>query len=139
MLSLFRVPLRRISSRANRIDRSKFPILSENDLEEKFISGSGPGGQNVNKSVNCCQLRHKPTGLIVKVHHTRSLDKNRVIARELLSHKLDALLNGEDSVQNQKKRIALEKLAVKETQAAKRREMKSEFKRTSKSETNSDE
>lgn len=42
-------------------------ILDESDLEEKFIKGFGPGGQSVNKSSNCVQLKHLPTGIIVKV------------------------------------------------------------------------
>lgn len=41
--------------------------LNEDDMEEKFIKGSGPGGQKVNKSNNCVQLIHKPTGIIIKV------------------------------------------------------------------------
>ena len=38
------------------------PKIHEKDLEEQFVSGSGPGGQNVNKSTNCVVLKHKPTG-----------------------------------------------------------------------------
>lgn len=41
--------------------------LNEDDMEENFIKGSGPGGQKVNKSSNCVQLIHKPTGIIIKV------------------------------------------------------------------------
>ena len=44
------------------LDRSLVPTLNEDDIEETFIKGGGPGGSNVNKSVNCCQLKHKPTG-----------------------------------------------------------------------------
>ena len=36
--------------------------LRECDLDEKFVRGSGPGGQSVNKSRNKVQLTHKPTG-----------------------------------------------------------------------------
>lgn len=43
------------------------PQINEEDLEEDFVKGSGPGGQNVNKLANCVQLRHKPTGVIIKV------------------------------------------------------------------------
>jgi protein subunit release factor B len=41
--------------------------LVDSDLEESFIRGSGPGGTNVNNLKNCCVLKHKPSGLIVKV------------------------------------------------------------------------
>ncbi|KRY67928.1 Nicotinamide phosphoribosyltransferase [Trichinella pseudospiralis] len=74
-----------------------FPPLEELDLEEKFVSGHGPGGQNVNKRQNCVFLRHVPTGLSVKVHDDRLLQRNRIIARVRLQEKLDQLLNGENS------------------------------------------
>jgi len=117
----------RLKPRPSPIDRSKVPQLDENDLEEQFISGSGPGGQSVNKSVNCCRLKHRPTGLVVKVHQDRSLFKNRQIARQLLTEKLDDLINGEDSVSNQKKRIALIRIASKKAQQERRRAMKKEY------------
>lgn len=110
-----------------KIDRSRVPQLDENDLEEQFVSGSGPGGQCVNKSVNCCQLKHKPTGLRVKVHHTRSLESNRQIARELLVMKLDNLINGENSVESQKKRVGLNKIALRKIGQERRRRWKEEW------------
>lgn len=45
----------------------KFPDLHGDDLEEEFVRGSGPGGQSVNKTANCVVLKHKPTGIVVKV------------------------------------------------------------------------
>ena len=45
-------------------------LLIENEIEESFIKGSGPGGQSVNKSSNCVQLKHLPTGIIIKVYTT---------------------------------------------------------------------
>ena len=44
------------------IDYSRFPKLNEDDLEEQFISGHGPGGSRVNKRTNCVLLKHLPTG-----------------------------------------------------------------------------
>lgn len=49
--------------------------LNEDDLQENFIKGSGPGGQKVNKSSNCVQLIHKPTGIIIKVSLMLLLEK----------------------------------------------------------------
>ena len=56
-----------------------------NDIEEKFISGGGKGGQKINKSTNTVQLKHIPTGLIVKYQKHRERSMNRILAlRELL-------------------------------------------------------
>lgn len=37
-------------------------IINKEELEWKYIKGGGPGGSKVNKSVNCVQLTHIPTG-----------------------------------------------------------------------------
>lgn len=44
-----------------------FPKIDKNDLSIDFISGFGPGGQNVNMSKNCVQMTHVPTGIMIKV------------------------------------------------------------------------
>ena len=44
------------------LDYSYYPSLNENDLEEQFVRGSGPGGQAVNKAMNCVVLKHIPSG-----------------------------------------------------------------------------
>jgi RF-1 domain len=46
---------------------SSLPTLDEDDLEESFVHGGGPGGQSVNKTSNCVVLKHRPTGFVVKV------------------------------------------------------------------------
>lgn len=43
-------------------DKSCVPVLNKNDIEEQFVMGSGPGGQNVNRMQNCVVLKHIPTG-----------------------------------------------------------------------------
>ncbi|XP_048745182.2 mitochondrial translation release factor in rescue-like isoform X2 [Ostrea edulis] len=78
-----------------------FPEIEEADLEEDIVKGSGPGGQAVNKTSNCVILKHRPTGIVVKCHATRSLTKNQELARELLQEKLDDLLNGDHSYSSQ--------------------------------------
>ena len=47
--------------------KSPYPDLIDDDLEEQFVRGHGPGGQSVNKTSNCVVLKHKPTGIFVKV------------------------------------------------------------------------
>ncbi|KAL2126210.1 hypothetical protein VTI74DRAFT_1417 [Chaetomium olivicolor] len=75
--------------------RPKHP--PESEIEESFLKGSGPGGQKINKTNSAVQLRHIPTGLVVKSQATRSRTQNRKIARDLLAAKLDELYNGAQS------------------------------------------
>lgn len=49
------------------------PVLNEDDLEEQFVRGSGPGGQATNKTSNCVVLRHIPSGTVVKVNNVLNL------------------------------------------------------------------
>ncbi len=58
--------------------------LREEDLEEKFVRSSGPGGQKVNKTSSCVVLRHAPSGLEVKMQKERSQPLNRYHARKRL-------------------------------------------------------
>jgi protein subunit release factor B len=46
------------------LDHSRVPKLKEEELDEQFVRGSGPGGQAVNKTNNCVMLVHKPTGTV---------------------------------------------------------------------------
>ncbi len=58
--------------------------LVESDLVEKFIKGSGKGGQKINKTSSAVQLHHLPTGVRVYTQKYRSLQDNRREARSLL-------------------------------------------------------
>ena len=57
----------------------------EEDLEESFILGGGPGGQKTNKTSNVVRLAHEPSGLSVRCGETRSRETNRWLARRLLA------------------------------------------------------
>lgn len=94
-----------------------------------FARGSGPGGQAVSKTSNAVILKHKPTGIVVKCHQTRSLGQNREIAREILTNKLDVLFNGEDSVEAQKRRIAGKKSKDSSRRSEKLENLKQQWKR----------
>ena len=59
------------------------------DIEESFITSSGPGGQNVNKVSSCVFLYHRPTGISVKCQTERSQSLNRLKARWLLLEKIE--------------------------------------------------
>ena len=72
--------------------------IKEEDIEETFTRSSGPGGQNVNKLATCVHLRHRPSGIAVKVMMERSQALNRFLARRSLAEKIATQIYGEDSV-----------------------------------------
>ncbi len=68
-------------------DEVKIEIRDE-DLEEKAIRSSGPGGQHVNKTSSAIQLRHIPTGNLICCQPERSQHKNRAMALKMLRARL---------------------------------------------------
>jgi protein subunit release factor B len=58
--------------------------IHEKDLEERFIRGSGKGGQKINKTASCVQLTHRPSRIQVRCQEGRSQQLNRFQARRLL-------------------------------------------------------
>jgi len=116
-----------LCDRKQTIDRSKVPVINENDLEEMFVKGSGPGGSAVNKNSNCVVLKHKPTGIVIKCHESRCVDDNRKLAREKLVEKLDVIVNGNESVEAQKKAIDVKKNAHKEWKRKKLESLKKDW------------
>lgn len=111
------------------LDYSKVPKLDENDLKEQHVRGSGPGGQATNKTSNAVVLKHKPTGLVVKCHETRSLLQNSKIAREIMLTKLDDLINGKDSIRNQEEQLQKRDLIKKKQKQQKLNKLKEAFKK----------
>lgn len=75
--------------------------VREEDLIEKFILGSGKGGQKVNKTSSCVYLKHVPTGIEVKCSRERSRALNRFFARRELCEKLEEALLKEKSQKQQ--------------------------------------
>ena len=69
---------------------SSLDIYEEN-IDENFIKGSGKGGQKINKSSTCVQLKYK--NLEVKCQKTRSQSDNRFWARRELCDKVMELKN----------------------------------------------
>lgn len=109
------------------IDFSKVPVLKENELEEMFVKGSGPGGSAVNKNSNCVVLKHKPTGIVIKCHESRCVEDNRKLARNKLIEKLDVIRNGNESVEAQQKAIIEKKNAQKEWKRKKLETLKKDW------------
>lgn len=77
--------------------------LFEKDLEESFISSSGPGGQHVNRSATCVVLTHGPSKITVRCQQERSQALNRFLARRILTDKFEAVVLGRES--EERKRI----------------------------------
>ena len=86
--------------------------LADADIEETFVRGSGSGGQKINKTSSCVQLKHLPTGTIIRCQETRSREANRWLAREMLAERLlqareselSARRQEEEKIRRQKRR-----------------------------------
>jgi protein subunit release factor B len=75
--------------------------IKEEDLIEKFILGSGSGGQKINKTSSCVYLKHLPTGMEVKCQKERSREMNRYYARKELCDRLEETQEGIKSKKQQ--------------------------------------
>lgn len=76
--------------------------IHEADFIEKFILGSGKGGQKLHKTASTVYLKHLPSGLEIKCQESRSREDNRYFARERLYEKLHAILSDEKTKEQQK-------------------------------------
>ena len=82
-------------------ERMKRLGIREQDLVEKFVLGSGKGGQKMNKTSSCVYLRHIPSGLEVKCQRERSRALNRYLARQELCGRLEDRILGAQSERRQ--------------------------------------
>ncbi|OGN63789.1 MAG: peptide chain release factor 1 [Chlamydiae bacterium RIFCSPHIGHO2_12_FULL_49_9] len=111
--------------------------IFESELIEKFVLGSGSGGQKINKTSSCVYLKHIPSGIEVKCQKTRSRELNRMYARRELCEKLEELLFKEKSerqkefekIRRQKRRRS-RKSKEKMLAAKRRRSETKEFRRS---------
>lgn len=86
--------------------------IKEDDLIEKFILGSGSGGQKINKTSSCVYLKHIPTGIEIKCQKERSRELNRYVARKELCNRIEEIYHKEvskrvqerEKIRRQKKR-----------------------------------
>ena len=75
--------------------------IREQDLVEKFILGSGSGGQKINKTSSCVYLLHTTTEIEVKCQRERSRELNRFLARRDLCDRVEARILGQKSAKQQ--------------------------------------
>ena len=62
--------------------------LDPTDLEISTTAAGGPGGQHVNRTMSAVQIKHLPTGIMVRSEQQRSQHQNKAKAMQILSAKL---------------------------------------------------
>jgi len=110
--------------------------VCEKDILEKFIRSQGKGGQKVNKTASCVYLKHKPTGIEVKCQRERSQVLNRFLARRTLVNKIETLIKGKDSAEQQKQE-KIRRQKRKRSKRAKEKMLKDKAKQSQKKEQRS--
>ncbi len=75
--------------------------INEVDLIEKFIIGSGKGGQKLHKTASTVYLKHLPSSLEIKCQESRGREDNRYFARMRLCEKLQAIVSDEKTKEQQ--------------------------------------
>jgi len=111
-----------VSPRKEEALRQKMEKLGifEKDLVEKFIRSSGKGGQKVNKTSTCVYLKHIPTNIEVKCQKERTQALNRYFARQILAEKIEAMILGEKSAEQQR----IEKIRRQKRKRSKKAKLK---------------
>jgi peptide chain release factor len=100
-------------------ERMKEMNILEDEILEKFIRSSGPGGQKINKTSSCVYLKHLPTGLEVKCMRDRSQSVNRFLARRELVEKMAGVVTGRSKNDMAKERAKKQKTKRKKRSSVK--------------------
>ena len=94
--------------------------INEDDLIEKFILGSGKGGQKLHKTASTVYLKHVPSGIEIKCQESRSREENRYFARVRLCEKRHAIVSDEKTKEQQR----IEKLKRQKKRRSRRSKQK---------------
>lgn len=95
--------------------------ITEDELLEKFVRGSGAGGQKINKTSSCVFLKHLPSGVCVKCQMDRSREMNRFLARRELCEQLEMIREGKATAKTQ----AIEKMRRQKRRRSRRSKQRS--------------
>ncbi|MGL5742878.1 MAG: peptide chain release factor family protein [Legionella sp.] len=87
---------------ANLTDFMAKLCISEAYFIEKFILGSGKGGQKLHKTASTVYLKHVQSGIEIKCQDSRSREDNRYFARMRLCEKLHSIVSDEKTKAQQK-------------------------------------
>ncbi|MBI5623973.1 MAG: peptide chain release factor-like protein [Elusimicrobia bacterium] len=71
------------------LERIKRLAIDPRAIEETFIRGGGKGGQKINKTANCVQLRYAPLGIVVRCQRERRRTVNRFLALRELADRVE--------------------------------------------------
>jgi protein subunit release factor B len=127
-VSKFKVTLDKESALLSRMSALE---IREEELLEKFIRGSGPGGQKINKTSSTVYIFHEPSGIEVKCQRTRSQSLNRYYARVSLCDQIEERILGEKSKKEQE-REKLRRQKRKRSKRAKEKILKDKKKQSEK-------
>lgn len=94
--------------------------INEDDLIEKFILGSGKGGQKLHKTASTVYLKHIPSGIEIKCQESRNREDNRYFARVRLCEKRHAIVSDEKTKEQQR----IEKLKRQKKRRSRRSKQK---------------
>lgn len=109
---------------AELLERMRKLNIKEEDLEEKFITSRGPGGQKTAHSSSGVYLKHIPTQIEVKTDTSRSLALNRFLARRRLCELIELQTGVKDSPLLKK----ITKIKKQKLKKRKRSKMRKHFK-----------
>ncbi|MCK4935368.1 MAG: peptide chain release factor-like protein [Elusimicrobiales bacterium] len=77
-----------------RVEKLNIPL---DEIEEKFIKGSGKGGQKINKTSNAVMLKYPPLKIIIKCQKERKRSLNRFLALRELVDRIEMKISPETS------------------------------------------
>jgi protein subunit release factor B len=80
--------------------------VAPSDVEERFVRGTGPGGQKINKTSSTVWLRHRTTGVEVRCQAERSQAANRERAWAELGDRLEARVRAGTAAAQQARELA---------------------------------